>query len=236
MLRDILKHVCNSVVLDIGSGFGRHTRLIYEACSCYVVGVDVEFDKLLKAKDLCRDCIIDFICGDISRLPIRSSSVHGIVSILVLHEVEESKINDIIREVWRVLVDGASFLVIDKVLEEYRNPAEELVFLTELAYHKAIEYVYGAKLWGLRKVEELVERIVSRGFNVKYFDKIILGKWISGDEFLKHWGKKTLELLKKISNEDRRREIEGLVNKIRNTAKVYGYGPVRVVAIVFEKR
>jgi len=224
------------VILDIGSGFGRHTRLIYEVCDCYVVGIDIEFDKLLKAKDLCKDCIIDFICGDIACLPIRSSSIHGIVSILVLHEVEESKINDVIREVWRILVDGASFLVIDKVLEKYGNPAEELVFLTELAYHKAIEYVYRAKLWGLRKVEELVKRIVSRGFNVKYFDKIILGKWISGDEFLKHWGKKTLELLKKISNEDRRREIEGLVNKIRNTAKVYGYGPVRVVAIVFEKR
>jgi len=150
--------------------------------------------------------------------------------------VEESKINDIIREVWRVLVDGASFLVIDKVLEEYRNPAEKLVFLTELAYHKAIEYVCGAKLWGLRKVEELVERIVSRGFNVKYFDKIILGKWINGNEFLKQWGKKTLELLKKIPDEDKRREIQELVNKIRNTAKVYGYGPVRAVTIIFEKQ
>ncbi len=232
----MLKHVCNNVVLDIGSGFGRHTRLIYEVCSCYVVGVDMEFDKLLKAKDLCKDYIIDFVCGDISYLPIRSSSVHGIVSILVLHEVEESKINDVIREVWRVLVDGASFLVIDKVLDNYENPAEELVFLTELAYHKAIEYVHGIKLWGLRKVEELVDRIVGRGFNVKYFDKIMLGKWISGNEFLKHWGKKTLELLKKISNEDRRREMEGLVDRIRSTAKVYGYGPVRVVAIVFEKR
>ena len=64
---------------------------------------------------------------------------------------------------------------------------------------------------------------------------ITLGKWMSWDEFLKNWGKDTLKLTQKVSDKVKRREVEELINMIRNTARKYGYGPAKVLAVLFEK-
>ena len=51
-------------------------------------------------------------------------------------------------ETWRILTPGGVLFFFDRILFEPRNPAEELIILTESAYHKAVEYALGAKYWG----------------------------------------------------------------------------------------
>lgn len=159
----IIERACGSLMLDVGCGYGKSTSLLEEVCSSFVIGVDVDCEKVFKARELLSSkSNIDFIYADASHLPIRSSSIDSAATILTFHEVEEKIFDRVIEEVYRVLQTHGKFLVIDKVVCEFRSPSEELTVLTELAYHKAVEYVHGIRAWGVRRAEELIAKIVSK--------------------------------------------------------------------------
>ncbi len=148
--------------------------------------------------------------------------------------MEEKIFDRVIEEVYRVLQTHGKFLVIDKIVCEFRSPSEELTVLTELAYHKAVEYVHGIRVWGVRRAEELIAKIASKNFTEKSRELITLGKRFSWDEFIENWGRDTLRLMQAIPGEARG-GLEELVNRIKTNVRKYGYGPARVIAALFVK-
>lgn len=137
-------------------------------------------------------------------------------------------------EIWRILTPGGVLFFFDRILFKPRIPAEELVILTENAYHKALEYALGVKYWGLKTPEEYLSRIQERGFKLLETRRA-RGKHVDGKTFLRSWGKDTQRLLETIKDNDKKRELESLIKRIREQGAQHGYGPAEYVIVVFEK-
>ena len=228
---------CGPVMLDLGCGYGRSAKLLKEVCKSYVIGVDVDFEKLCSGRDTLSDLGgLDFICADAASLPLRDSSIDSVTAVLTLHEVGEAVIDRVLEEVRRVLSPNGNFLVIDKALITFGTPAEELTIMTELAYHKALEYVQRIRAWGVREVDKIIKKIVSKNFRAISSEIVVARAWISSKEFLASWGKDTVRLAQMIRCEAKRRELQELIHKIKNTARKHGYGPVKVLVAVFQKQ
>ena len=236
-LKDALKAVCRGVIVDLGCGHGRSTELISRGCpSSLVIGIDLDCPRVSDArKRLEESASIGLVCGDASELPFRSSSIGSAVALLALHEVDSDRVELLLREVRRVLREKGLFLVVDKVLTEFRSPAEELTVLTEVAYHKARELAYGEKAWGVRRPRELVESVEKAGFKTLK-QEVYAGRHIPPEEFLRSWGRDTLGILNTLPPGRVRKELEQLVERIKATAARHGYGPARILVALFAKR
>jgi len=177
LLSNAIRQVCGPVMLDLGCGHGRSTKFLRDICRSYVVGVDVDFEKLRSGRDALSDLGgLDFICADAAYLPLRDSSINSVVAVLTLHEVDEAAIDRVLEEVRRVLRPNGDFLIIDKILTTFESPTEELTVMTEHAYHKALEYVQGIRAWGVRKVDEVIEKVVSKNFRAVSHELVVAGE------------------------------------------------------------
>jgi len=206
-----------------------------EVCRSYVVGVNVDFEKLRSGRDALSDSgSLDFICADAAYLPLRDSSINSVTAVLTLHEVDEAAIGRVLEEVCRVLRSNGDFLIIDKVLTTFESPAEELAVMTEFAYHKALEHVHGVRAWGVREVDEVIEKVISKNFRAVSRELVVAGEWMTGEEFLASWGKDTVKPTQKIRSEAKRRELQELIRKIKDTARKHGYVPVKVLVAYFK--
>lgn len=237
-LKDALEAVCRGVVIDLGCGHGRSTELISRGCpGSLVIGIDLDCPRVSDArKRLEESASIGLVCGDASELPFRSSSIGSAVALLTLHEVDSDRVELLLREVHRVLREKGLFLVVVKVLTEFRSPAEELTVLTEVAYHKARELAYGEKAWGVRRSRELMETVEKAGFKTLKQEEVYAGRHIPPEEFLRSWGRDTLRILNTLSPGWEREELEQLVKRIKATAARHGYGPARFLVALFAKR
>jgi len=229
--------VCGRVILDLGCGYGRSMYVISERCTrSYIVGIDIDCSKLAKAlKNLTNRSYYDLICSDISKLPLRNNSISSASAILTLHEVSKYHVNLILEELLRVMKHHGILLIIDKVITKFSTPSEELTIITEEAYHKSKEYSTGYKSWGVRKPSEIIDRITQFNFMLIRSNIVKVGKWISGNEFLKSWGKETLHMYKLIKDPSKKKEVEILINRVKSIAKNYGYGPHRLLIAIFRK-
>ncbi len=235
----VRKHVCGGLrVLDVGTGSGGSIRLIIDACGSmqhYVVGVDVNLERLFKAKLTLNNYLTDLIGCDASSLPFRDMAFDAVLMALTLHEVEVKLAEGIVNEVRRVLRGEGTLLFIDKCLFKPASPSEELTLLTEEAYHKAIEYVEGIKLLGLRRPEEYMDMLKRGGFTIR-LSNLITGKHISSEEFIRSWGKDTIRLLNEIKDRKRKSELNNLVSRTKLIGSKYGYGPSKLLVAVLTKQ
>ena len=223
----ISRYVCRrEPILDIGCGSGNSIRLIVSSCSScvYVVGVDVDFEGLLKAKTRLPtgSCLIDLVCCDASTLPFRSAAFASSTMILTLHEIDEKLVDKVLDEVWRALrVDGVLFFA-DKLLFEATKPSEELTLLVEEIYHKVVEHATGIRPWGLRRPTEYVSKLTRHGFELRITDTV-RGKYLDCREFLSSWGKNTLKLLEQVKDEVKKKELTKLLDRVRDLGSRYGF-------------
>jgi len=93
-------------VLDAGCGIGYHTYIISEAAKS-VVGVDVNEESLLQAKELAASKA-GFVRCDLDFLPFKDNSFDRCISIVVMPYVNEEKA---LTEISRVLKDHGLLLV-----------------------------------------------------------------------------------------------------------------------------
>jgi len=233
----IKEYLCRGMrVIDIGSGSGNSMRLITDSCrsAAYVVGVDLNLERLLRAKTLLNNRLVDFIPCDAARLPLRDESLGAASMILTLHEVEENSVEDVISEVWRVLRKGATVLFVDKISFKPSRPSEELTLLTEDVYHKALEYVERVKLFGLRRLEEYISVFEERGFTLVVSD-VVDGEYVDGEKFLSSWGRDTMRLLERVNDNAKISELRKLISRIRFIGSKFGYGPAKFLVAVLSK-
>jgi len=233
----VQEYVCkHNVVLDIGSGSGGSIKMVTDSCdlNTYVVGIDKDCEKLLRAKGFLKGFITDLICCDASTLPFRDLSIPTSTMSLTLHEINEKLVDSVLNEVWRVLKAGGKLLFIDKILFKASSPSEGLTALTEEAFHKVMEYVTGIKPYGLKGPEECLSRLVTHGFK-PLLTNTAMGKYVDGGSFLRNWGKDTLRLLNEIRDEARREECTKLIQRIRKIGVKHGYGPARFIVAVLSK-
>jgi len=144
-VRDLIKEVvaCTPYIVDVGCGRGGATCTVSSICrGSYVVGIDVECGLVREA---CPELPADFVCGDVSTAPFRNGSFTEALAFLTLHEVR-GDVAESLRGVRRVL--RGVFVVVDKYLARDLSPPQALTLLTEEAYHKALRYALGIRVWG----------------------------------------------------------------------------------------
>ncbi len=58
---------------------------------------------------------------------------------------------------------------------------------------------------------------------------------MDGKTFLGSWGKDTQRLLGAIKDNDKKRELESLIRRIKEQGTQYGYGSAEYIIAIFEK-
>ncbi|OYT47618.1 MAG: hypothetical protein B6U85_04835 [Desulfurococcales archaeon ex4484_42] len=233
----IRSYICkHKWILDVGSGSGSFIKRLLNICNShiYVIGIDIDEDRLRKAKTIISDHLVDLITCDASNLSVRSESIDIVTLFLTLHEIEENLVDNVLSEIRRVMrVNGILFFV-DKFLFNSSSPNEKLTLLTEEAYHKALEYVEGVKLWGLRNPDEYINKLKFHGFML-VLNCIAQGKYIDGKTFINSWGRDTMRLLRLIKDDQKKEKLNELINRIRVMGSKYGYGPAKLLVAILCK-
>jgi SAM-dependent methyltransferase len=97
-LTPILESLSKMLVLDVGCGIGRWTKIISNKNS--VVGVDISRFMIKMAKDSCKGENCSFLVADASFLPFKDKVFDLVVSITVLqHILEEKKFAKALSEI-----------------------------------------------------------------------------------------------------------------------------------------
>lgn len=90
------------MAVDLGCGSGRHIRLMKELGIGSVLGLDNSFEALR----LCRDLGLDAVRGEMTKVPLESSSVDIAVAWGSLHYSPKGEMKDMLAEIHRVLKEG----------------------------------------------------------------------------------------------------------------------------------
>jgi ubiquinone/menaquinone biosynthesis C-methylase UbiE len=94
-------------ILDLGCGKGRFSREL-RARNAEVIGLDLSTSMLQQAVG------IDRVRGSARRLPFRSGSFDAVVAVEVFEHLANDMVDEVSREVSRVLQPGGTFVLIDK--------------------------------------------------------------------------------------------------------------------------
>jgi SAM-dependent methyltransferase len=96
-------------ILDLGCGKGRFARALQER-GASVTGLDVSAAMLCEAKG------VQCVRGSARRLPFAAATFDAVIAVEVFEHFASSTINDVFRELSRVLEPGGTFVLIDKNL------------------------------------------------------------------------------------------------------------------------
>jgi 2-polyprenyl-6-hydroxyphenyl methylase/3-demethylubiquinone-9 3-methyltransferase len=104
---DALGPLAGRRVLDLGCGKGRFARALARR-GARVVGLDLSAAMLAEADDL------DRVRASARRLPFGSANFDGVIAIEVFEHLASASIDEVCREVRRVLRPGGTFVIVDK--------------------------------------------------------------------------------------------------------------------------
>ena len=219
-IKRTLATIVSGIVVDLGTGSGRSIKHLLEVMKKgFIIGLDGSCKRLASAKNVLKsDAInleITLICCNFAYIPLKNSVANSIVSILTFHELvinKDKNINDITVEMHRILKKDGKVIVIDKLLYEAENLAEKLAILTEYVYQEALKTAKGIHLWGLHKPEDYINILKKTRFKNIKISVIDVQKRLSGEEFLKTWGKETRNLIKQIKGPKAER-LEKIIKK-----------------------
>jgi|Deesub1362B_J571_1020462.scaffolds.fasta_scaffold00023_105 ubiquinone/menaquinone biosynthesis C-methylase UbiE len=235
-LEEVLRDA-KGLILDIGCGRGGSIKhlLEQEIDSSFIIGLDIDIERLSEASNEFRELErVDLVYSSSSHLPFRGESLDTVSCILLFHELFRDLVKPTLEEASRVLRRSGLFIVADKIWVKADSPREDLPLLTEKVYHKAVYYARGHRKWGVQKPESLIEAVTSTGFRLSR-SLFASSKILEPEEFFKFWGKDTYKMLEEINSEMHRDEILRGIDKIKDIASKYGYGPTRFLIAIFRK-
>lgn len=101
------------IILDLGSGSCVNGIYAYKFNGTYLLCLDLSYKmSFLSRKALAKEKILgDSIAGDMLFLPLKDNSVDTILAIASIHHIPKEFIYVVLKEVARVAVNGAIFLV-----------------------------------------------------------------------------------------------------------------------------
>lgn len=103
------KYVKDKIVLDAACGAGYGSKMLINAGAALVCGVDISEESLISAKRDYGSPNLEFIQGDVNRLPFTDASFDIVVSYETIEHIEKG--SNWIQESARLLKEGGIFLV-----------------------------------------------------------------------------------------------------------------------------
>jgi len=112
--RRIIPLYSDSAVLDHGCGTGAEIAQIAPEHKGYLVGIDIDLDRLIVAKRLMRKCCktfknVDFVLADSTHLPFTDGQFNFVLSSFVLEHIGNREIA--LEETYRVLKGGGCAII-----------------------------------------------------------------------------------------------------------------------------
>ena len=107
-LQRMLPDFAGKRVLDLGCGFGWHSRYAARQGAVSVVGVDISRKMLAEAAQKTDDKNIEYICSSIEDYEYPAEAFDVVISSLALHYVEA--FDDVCAKVHRCLADSGEFV------------------------------------------------------------------------------------------------------------------------------
>ncbi len=239
-MMELVEKLCiGAVVLDVGCGCGASTRRILEICEgvSYVVGIDIDADRLAIARNVLRDDPrTDLVCATASKLPFRDRCVNVAFMINVLHELDQRLVDEALREVGRILVSTGHLIVVDRVRSSDASESERLTIVAEDLRHRILELVKGLRAWSVRRADEYLEKLREHGFEPIHLEVRAAGQRLSYEEFLRRWVGKTLELLNEVRDPCEKAKLLATLEDLIEKVRLYGYGPKKSLVAILQIR
>jgi len=238
-MMELMDKLCiNTVTLDVGCGRGTSTKRILEICkgASYVVGIDIDANRLAIAKNALRDDPrIDLVCATASQLPFRSGCVNIVFAINVLHELDSKLVDEAICEMRRVLASTGHLIVVDRTRSSDMSESERLTVVAEELRHAVLELVKGVRAWGVRRADEYLEKLREHGFELIHSEIRTVGEHMSYEEFVRRCIKSMEDLLNNVENLGGKARLSAMLRDLIERARLHGYGPRRVLVAILAK-
>jgi O-antigen biosynthesis protein len=103
--------VKNKTILDIACGSGYGSDYLLKAGAKKVIGVDISEETIDFCKQKYSDNVIEFLIGDVQKIPTENNSIDVIVSFETIEHVDEVAQVNFIKEVKRVLKPGGILII-----------------------------------------------------------------------------------------------------------------------------
>ncbi len=113
-VKDYLDNISkNKIVLDAGCGTGKFLNVLENNASKYI-GIDLSNNQLLKAKTKSISNNSEFICSNLSKIPLEDNSIDLIVSSWVLGTITDiEERNNAINELKRLLKPNGIIVLVE---------------------------------------------------------------------------------------------------------------------------
>lgn len=103
--------VKDKVVLDIACGSGYGTNQLLESGAKKVFGIDISEEAISYCKEKYTNKELEFMVGDVKRIPLEDKSIDAVVSFETIEHVGEEDQKIFLKEVKRVLTPEGIFIV-----------------------------------------------------------------------------------------------------------------------------
>ena len=110
----------HGTVLEIGPGTGANLPLLPDGIRWIGLEPNRAMHPFLRQKAEARGIAVDLRTGSADEMPIESGTVDCVISTLVLCSVP--RMEDVLGEIWRVLVPGGEFVFIEHVVAPAWTP------------------------------------------------------------------------------------------------------------------
>jgi ubiquinone/menaquinone biosynthesis C-methylase UbiE len=108
VVKPLLKSLSNGITLDAGCGTGRYSSYL-QSIGHKVTGVDLSKEMLLQAKG--RNNNVNYIQGDLTKLPLESGSFDLVICSLALTHFQ--RLGQVVSELSRVVRKGGTVIISD---------------------------------------------------------------------------------------------------------------------------
>lgn len=105
-----LKLVKGKTVLDIACGEGYGTKILSKSAN-KVIGIDIDNSSIDHAKKTYKEDNIEFICGNVTDIPLLNDTVDVVVSYETIEHIDETTQKKFLTEIKRVLKESGILII-----------------------------------------------------------------------------------------------------------------------------